>query len=362
MNEVLIQTPSKSYSVHIEAGIRHRIGSILKSASSYSRILIVADENAARYYEKDCVNALISHGFAVSVYTVPAGDQSKSMKQYEDVLTFALAEGLDRKSCIVALGGGMVGDLAGFVAASYMRGIGFVQVPTTLLAHDSSVGGKVAINLGKAKNMVGAFYQPDAVFYDTETLQTLPMDQWRSGFAEMLKHGIIGNVALLERLLKDCPTLEAVKQSSQFAELLATAIQVKADIVAADETEAGVRAHLNFGHTLAHSLESLSQFQLSHGDAVAIGMRFALKLSRRFTGVTEDESNWRQWFDQYGFPRMPQHFDPDALLALMKKDKKASYGTLHMVLLDALGVVSVRTMEDEAVLEELRSFQKEEQR
>src|SRR6185312_13145009 len=185
---------------------------------------------------------------------VPSGEQAKQFPIYEACLTFALENGLDRKSCIIAFGGGAVGDLAGFVAATYMRGIAFLQVPTTLLAHDSAVGGKVAINHPLGKNMIGAFHQPEAVVYHTPFLQSLPEKEWRSGYAEVIKHALIGDVELYHWLKEEVQTLADLRDE-KLIHILTKAIPVKANVVSQDETEKGVRAHLNFGHTLGHALE-----------------------------------------------------------------------------------------------------------
>ncbi|NGP43708.1 3-dehydroquinate synthase [Bacillaceae bacterium SIJ1] len=359
MRTIQIEASSNHYPVRVGAGLRHQLGQWINKGD-YSRVLLVADEAVVAYYSNDCMKAL-ENIVPVHLYAVPSGEASKSFSEYEKILQKALAVGLDRKSCMIALGGGMIGDLAGFAAASYMRGVGFIQIPTTLLAHDSSVGGKVAINLEHEKNMVGAFYQPDGVYYDIETLQTLPEHEWRSGFAEVIKHGIIGDSSLYHDLRNAFPSLDAVRSDADLALTIERAIRVKAHVVAQDETETGVRAYLNFGHTLAHALESMTNFEMSHGDAVSIGMRFALRMSRKLTGTQVQEKDWREWFDGLGFPRLSPHLDVCDMLKKMKKDKKSTSGQINMVLLEEIGRVCLRSVDDEMIIEELKAFQREEQ-
>ncbi|HET7657508.1 MAG TPA: 3-dehydroquinate synthase family protein, partial [Bacillales bacterium] len=200
MERVTISTPSKSYPVLIGKGLRHQLADILNELPNrFSSLLVITDDVVASSYLTDVLLALEGYDF-VDHYIVPHGEQAKSIQTFYDCQTFALEKGFDRRSAILALGGGVVGDLAGFVAATFMRGVGFIQLPTTLLAHDSSVGGKTAVNHSLGKNMIGAFYQPDAVIYDTETLMTLPEKEWRSGFAEVIKHSLIRDKSLYDLL------------------------------------------------------------------------------------------------------------------------------------------------------------------
>lgn len=206
---------------------------------------------------------------------IPSGEASKSFEMYSQAMTAMLEAKLDRSSVVIALGGGVVGDLAGFLASTYMRGISFVQMPTTLLAHDSSVGGKTGINHPLGKNLIGSFHQPDAVIYDLSLLDSLPKREWLSGFGEVLKHGYIGDQQLLDHV-------QSTGVTNITASVLRKSIAVKAKIVEADEREKGVRAHLNFGHTIAHALEQVSGYgALTHGEAVVNGMAFSLYLSKQ---------------------------------------------------------------------------------
>lgn len=273
---------------------------------------------------------------------IPSGEASKSFQNYYEIQSFALEKGLDRKSLVIALGGGVVGDLAGFVAATYMRGIPFIQVPTTLLAHDSSVGGKVAINHPLGKNMIGAFYQPEAVIYDTATLLTLPDREWRSGLAEVIKHGFIRSQSFYDWLRDEIKSFSDV-QGSRAQDLLRQSISIKATIVKEDEKEANVRAYLNFGHTLAHAIEAkLGYGKITHGEAVVIGMIFALKVSEQYYGIALDIKDILRWLKTYHYQlEIPSTLNIDDLIDAMKKDKKSANGKINMVLLKQIGDVEL---------------------
>lgn len=338
METIEIQTSSKRYPLFIGNGIRHELQQLLDQLNkSFSSYFIITDEMVAKYYLKDVMSTL--HNSKCFTHIVPNGEQVKSIDYYYECLTKALEYGLDRHSCIMALGGGVIGDLAGFVAATYMRGIGFIQVPTTLLAHDSSVGGKVAINHPLGKNMIGAFYQPDAVIYDVETLQSLSDTEWRSGFAEVIKHGLIWNPQLFEQV-RSIQSLQDLKKS-QLISMLSQAINVKAEIVSADETEKGIRSYLNFGHTLGHAIEAeLGYGTMSHGEAVVIGMIFAMKLSEQHYNIDLNIEELERWLQSLGFSTtIPSSLNTEQLIERMKKDKKSHHGQITMILLQSIGKV-----------------------
>jgi 3-dehydroquinate synthase len=349
MKTLDISTNSKQYPLFVGSGLRHRISDLLNQIDrSYSKCLIITDEAVAPLYLEDVKKGL---GYAdVITHIVPNGEEAKSFEHYYNCLTAALENGLDRKSFIVALGGGVVGDLAGFVAASYMRGIGFIQMPTTLLAHDSSVGGKVAINHPLGKNMIGSFYQPDAVIYDVETLQSLPDVEWRSGFSEVIKHALIWDFNFYEELKSAIPTINELK-NTDLTFILEKAIGVKAEVVSQDEKETGIRAYLNFGHTLAHAIEAeLGYGKISHGEAVAIGMIFAMRVSEGHYGINLPIETVEQWFKQLSLPtRIPSGLSARKLIERMKMDKKAMHGEIYMVLQKQIGEVETTSI-DEKVL------------
>ncbi|WP_088102207.1 3-dehydroquinate synthase [Halalkalibacter urbisdiaboli] len=355
MKKVVVSTASKQYSVYIQAGLRKEVGGFLQKLlkKAPSSVLVVTDSQVAKRYLTDVTNSFDSQ---VEVFqaVIPNGEASKSFSVYEQLLTKALECGLDRQSVIVALGGGVVGDIAGFVAATYMRGIRFIQVPTTLLAHDSSVGGKVAINHSLGKNMVGAFHQPEAVLYDTETLFTLPEHEWRSGFAEVMKHGLIREAPFYQWLIE---TIESFQELTidKVNKMLEKSIAVKAEIVTEDEKEIGIRAFLNFGHTLGHAIETkLGYGRMTHGEAVVIGMVFAMKLSEEVLNVTLPIVEFKKWLKKFHYQtEIPKELSAQELLDTMKKDKKVEAGSIRMVLLKEVGEAVVQEVNDSTLIQAL---------
>ncbi|PRO66814.1 3-dehydroquinate synthase [Alkalicoccus urumqiensis] len=343
-----VRAEARTYPIHIEGGVRHRVGSLVNaSVPGHSRVLIAADEHAASHYLED-----IAASFAErpDIYIIPSGEESKSQEEYFRLLTAALEAGLDRKSVICALGGGVTGDLAGFAAATFMRGISFVQIPTTLLAHDSSVGGKTGINHAAGKNLIGSFHAPSAVIYDPETFETLPERELRSGFAEVIKHAWISGDSWFSWLDQFVPSLTKFPKS-KMEELLSASIQVKARIVEEDEREKGKRAFLNFGHTLGHALESAAGYgRFTHGEAVAVGMLFAAELSRNILKADLPIHELKQMLTRLGYTtEIDKHLRIDDLIRRMRIDKKAADGTLRFVLLHELGRPELCTVPEEEV-------------
>ncbi|MBU8907247.1 3-dehydroquinate synthase [Desertibacillus haloalkaliphilus] len=351
MQDMLISTNSKQYPVFIGEQIRFDTAAFTKQVlgDNVSAILIITDDVVAKHYLDDLKNCLRDHNHVFS-YTLDHGEQAKSFQQYYDIQTYALEKGLDRRSLIIALGGGVVGDIAGFVAATYMRGIPFIQVPTTLLAHDSSVGGKVAINHPLGKNMIGAFHQPEAVIYDYSVFSTLPESQWRSGFAEVIKHALIWDPQFYDWLREEVDTFADI--SGETAErLLMRSMAVKAAVVQEDERESGIRAFLNFGHTLGHAIETeLGYGKITHGEAVVIGMAFALKLSERLFRCSLGSEDLSAWFRRYGYDtEIPQSLSAEQLLRTMRKDKKVQNGIIRMVLLKKIGQAELVEVDEEQI-------------
>ena len=274
---------------------------------------------------------------------------------YYQLLTEAMQHRLDRDSLIIALGGGVVGDLSGFVAATYMRGIDYVQIPTTILAHDSSVGGKVAINHELGKNMIGAFYPPQAVIFDVETIKSLSVKETRSGFAELIKEAFIANEAWLDEMLET--NIKHISEE-QLAHHLYQGIKVKAHIVEIDEKEADIRKFLNFGHTLAHALETEAGYgKLTHGEAVAIGMLFALRLGEKEFGKHKYDA-LAAWLKSNDYP-LTFDMEEQKLITHMKRDKKAHHDVLQFVLLESAGKPIIADMDETEVLQALKKFKKE---
>ena len=323
------------------------------------RCAIISDRNVAPRYAKAAQNSLSAAGFDPVLLTVPAGETAKSLKSVQTCYDRLAGHRLERKSFIVALGGGVVGDLAGFVAATYLRGIAFVQVPTTLLAQvDSSVGGKVGVNLEAGKNLVGAFHQPRLVLCDLDTLATLPAREFRAGLAEVIKYGIIHDARLFERLEHEMkPILR--RDPKTLAEIIARCCEIKAEVVGADETESGLRAILNFGHTIGHALEAISRYgKYLHGEAIAIGQVAAAELSARMLGLpASDVERIRRLFDRAGLPTEVQLTAAKlrGMFAAMRLDKKVAGGEIKFVLAERLGKVQWGQRVPENLIQEVIS-------
>ena len=281
MRIVPVELGKNSYDIYIGNGLEQQIGDFCQQAGFSGKGLIVTDTNVGPIYGQWLQNLLRQAGLQVEVYEIPAGESSKSMKMAETLFTKCIETGMDRKSPVFALGGGVVGDLAGFVAASYMRGVPFVQVPTSLLAQvDSSVGGKVAVNHPLGKNLIGAFYQPKVVFMDLNTLQTLPKREIYTGLGEIIKYGIIYDAEFF-KYLEDNIEQIACLDNDAAAHMAARSCEIKAAVVSQDEKELGLRAILNFGHTAAHAIEKNTGYTTyNHGEAVAIGMVCAAYISK----------------------------------------------------------------------------------
>ncbi len=320
-----------------------RIAALLKQP----RVLIVSDETVAALHTPALIAGLKAHGVHAELATVPAGEASKSFAHLEQVLDRCAEAGLDRKDMIVALGGGVVGDLAGLAAALYMRGVDFIQVPTTLLAQvDSSVGGKTAIDTPRGKNLVGAFHQPRLVLADIDVLKTLPERQLRSGWAEVLKHGLICDADFFD-WLGGAGAGGAAGDAAALTEAVVRSVRIKAAVVSEDEKEAGRRALLNLGHTFGHALETALGYDevLTHGEAVALGCCMAFRFSARL-GLCEEADARRVEAVTVaaGLPvRLDQAgaFDADRLIALMAGDKKAEGGALTFILARGIGRAEV---------------------
>jgi 3-dehydroquinate synthase len=340
---VNVSLGQRSYVIKIGPGLLDTIGRECGRAVLGKRCAVISDRNVAPLFGKTVKESLARAGFDSEMVVVSAGETSKSLKSVEECYDELAVHRLERKSFIVALGGGVVGDLAGFVAASYLRGIPFVQVPTTLLAQvDSSVGGKVGVNLKAGKNLVGAFHQPRLVLCDLDTLRTLPMREYRAGLAEVIKYGIIYDSDLFERLEGDIEKLLR-RDAKVLAAVIARCCEIKADVVAQDETESGLRAILNFGHTIGHALEAISHYgKYLHGEAISMGQVAAAKLSAEIAGLPEsDVIRIQKLFHRAGLPTnlALNPTQRKKLFAAMKLDKKVSAGEINFVLARRIGKV-----------------------
>ena len=351
-----VKLGERSYDILIGPGLIAQAATHFNAAKLGKRGVIITDTTVAPLYAGKLLAALSAGGFAVKVVTVPAGESSKSLRQANRLLEKMPGFGLDRHSFVVGLGGGVAGDLAGFVAGTYLRGLAFVQVPTTLLAQvDSSVGGKTGVNLPQGKNLVGVFHQPRLVLADTGTLTTLTERELRAGFAEVIKTGAIYDVKFFGWLEKNNRRVLR-REPAALAETVCRCCEVKAAVVGADEREGGLRAILNFGHTLGHALEALADYTgLRHGEAIAIGMNCAARLSVRHAGLPAAEARRIVKLCQTsGLPvRIGDGCDLPAMLKAMRLDKKAVGGRLRFVLLKRLGQAVVSDAVTDADIEEV---------
>lgn len=354
---VSIDTGTQTYPIHIGSDLLARSGDWLAALGVGPRVLVVTDRRVAGLFSETVQESLRRAGLEPAVAVIPPGERSKSLKQAARLYEAALQAGLDRRSCVVALGGGVVGDLAGFVAATYMRGIPLAQLPTTLLAQvDSSVGGKTGVDLPQGKNLVGAFHQPCLVVADVHTLATLPPREVRAGLAEVIKYGLILDADLFADLERQFQASRRVAVGSSANGLLYAprralpwsavsfwvqrSCEWKGAVVKEDPQESGRRAILNFGHTFGHALEArLGYRRLRHGEAVAIGMVTASRLSQRLGLLPAEEvERLENLLALAGLPTgLPPGLAPDDLLASMQHDKKAAQGRLRFVLLRRLG-------------------------
>jgi 3-dehydroquinate synthase len=341
---VRVELDRRAYDIDIGTSLIESSGSSISRKCGLRHAVIITDTNVQRPHAVRIGESLADCDINVDVLTIDAGETSKSLETVEALWSALLESGADRRTVVIAVGGGVVGDVAGFVAACYARGLAFVQVPTTLLAQvDSSVGGKVGINLPEAKNMVGAFWQPQYVLIDTSVLETLPQREYRAGLAEVVKYGVIldgdffsfleGNVASINR--RDDEVLQAI---------IARCCRLKADVVESDEREeTGRRAVLNYGHTFGHALEAVTGYgQLLHGEAVSIGMLCAARLAASL-GMIEAGLVARQsaLLSALNLPIAVPDVDREAMIAAMRHDKKTQHGQLRFVLPTRLGYVEL---------------------
>jgi len=348
VREILLPLPGRdqSYRIILEPGLRSRLGSLLTHLNQAKRLFLVSDRRVARLYGAQVAQTLKGAGLEPALLTVPNGERAKNWPVVQRLARELLEGGAHRDSLLLALGGGVVGDLTGFLASIFMRGLPFIQVPTTLLAMvDAAIGGKTAINLPEGKNLLGTFHQPRLVAIDPEFLQTLPRAEFLSGLAEVVKAALIRDGELLARLgvfLVKGPA-GLLRNPEELLEVIYRAAAIKAEVVAQDEREGGLRRLLNFGHTLGHGLEQASSFRLAHGRAVAWGMLAALKLSERLAGLpAEEASRARGLLQHLGLTRRPlPPLDPGAVLAALARDKKRLESGVPFVLLRRLGAAVV---------------------
>ena len=358
---IRVELGSRSYDVRIGSGLLARAGTEIAPLLKRSRVAIVTDETVAGLHLAALQASLSDAGIGSSALALPAGEGTKGWPGLERTVEWLLGEKVERRDVVIALGGGVIGDLAGFAAAVLRRGVRFVQIPTTLLAQvDSSVGGKTGINSPHGKNLVGAFHQPSLVLADISVLATLPPRDFLAGYGEVVKYGALGDAAFFDWLESNGPAMAAGDTDlRQYA--VRRSVEMKADIVARDETEEGDRALLNLGHTFGHALESATGYseRLLHGEGVAIGCALAFELSARLGLCSqEDPSRFRAHLQAMGMKRdlsdIPGDLpDVDGLLALMAQDKKVVDGQLRFILARAIGDAFVTSDVPEAKVRDL---------
>jgi 3-dehydroquinate synthase len=340
---VPVDIPDARYDITIRPGLLSRAGEVLARLTKSRRIGVVTDSQIAPLYLEKLQQSLESAGFAVVSAILPAGEHHKTLSDLLPVFDVLLSARIDRQTPIIALGGGVVGDMTGFVAATLLRGVPFVQMPTTLLAMvDASVGGKTGVNHSTGKNLIGAFHQPIAVLIDPETLRTLPPRELRGGLAECIKHDIIRDADGFARLEANLPRALGL-DIDYLTDLIAHNVAIKARVVAADPLENGERAHLNFGHTFGHAIETVSRYQYSHGECVGLGMAAAAHLALNL-GMIDGVAcrRIRAIVAAAGLPTGGLTLPTDAIVDAMAFDKKVKSGRLRFILPERIGRVIIR--------------------
>ncbi len=343
MATVAIELPHHRYDVTIRPGSLDALGHLTREAAPHGRCILIGDANVLNIHGQRAVESLRAAGYDVLTHAMPAGEDHKTLDTVRAAYDTMLEHRLERRSPVVALGGGVAGDTAGFIAATYLRGVPFIQCPTTLLAMvDASVGGKVGVNVPQGKNLIGAFHQPVAVVIDPLVLQTLPPRELRCGLAECVKHGVIRDGELFDWIQANLAKIQAL-DPAVMTELIARNVAIKAAVVMADEKEAGVRAHLNFGHTFAHAIEATAGYgRIEHGEAVSLGMVAATKLAiDRGTCDAGLLDKLTALLARIGLPTKEQLPDTDTLMAAMLLDKKVADARIRLVLPTAMGAVEI---------------------
>ncbi len=344
MNEIRVELGRRSYSIVVRSGILGDAAARISELCSPTRVLLLTHPKLADLYGRRLVKGLEAAGIQVATMLVPSGERSKTLKTVSRVYRALLEHRADRSSALIVLGGGVLGDVGGFAAATFLRGISFIQIPTTLLAQvDASIGGKTGVDLPQGKNLVGAFHQPRAVLIDTDTLGSLPARELRSGMAEVIKYGIICDKGLFDRLGKEMPRLLR-RDSPALASVVVRSCQIKADVVSKDESELGLRAILNFGHTVGHALESVTEYrQFKHGEAISIGMVSAALVGEEL-GIAPRDITERiaDLITAAGLPTaFPRNVSADDMIEAMSRDKKAVDGQFTFILTPRLGDTTI---------------------
>ena len=358
IKNIRVNLKNNSYPIVLSDGYKCSL-SFFKKYVPNKKIFVISDTNVAKLYLKFFEKFMKENKFTLFSFVFSAGEEQKNLKTLEEIYNFALACGIDRHYTVVALGGGVVGDTAGFFAATYMRGLKVIQIPTSLLAMvDSSIGGKTGVNIKNGKNIAGAFYQPEFVFINTNFLKTLPNIHLKNGMAEVIKYAISFDEKFFNYLLKTFN--KGILSNKDFAYIIGKCCGYKATVVSKDEKEKlGIREFLNFGHTFAHALETITKYKkYLHGEAVAFGMLFIAKLALNINFITkETEQKICEIIEAAGFYKPKFNFNVNVFLAIMKKDKKNVSKKIKFVLAKKIGtVVSKQEVEEKMVLKTLKEF------
>jgi 3-dehydroquinate synthase len=345
MQKIRVDLGDRSYNIVIDAGRLDEIGKNLLKFEFSRKICLLSNPTVFNLYGETVTRSIRDAGFELAEILIPDGEEYKTLASVEDIYSGMLKARLDRKSVVVALGGGVIGDIAGFAASTYMRGIDFVQVPTTLLAQvDSSVGGKTGVNHPLGKNMIGSFWQPRLVWIDTDTLNTLPRREFLSGVAEVIKYGVIWDEEFFGFL--EANAGKVLKHDREaLEEIIRRSCEIKAEVVSKDERESGLRAILNYGHTIGHAIETATAYtRYLHGEAVAIGMCAEARLAQQVISLEEKQvERIKAAADLYGLPSsLPGDVSFDAILSSMQLDKKAVSGDLKFILPERIGGVTIK--------------------
>ncbi len=335
---VEVALPHHQYDVCIEPGVLAELGEKVRALAPAKKCALITDEGVGALYAEKVAASLSQGAFTVQQFQFPGGEGRKSLETVSNCYQALLSSRLDRRSPVIGLGGGVVGDTAGFVAATYLRGVPFVQVPTSLLAMvDASVGGKVGVNVPQGKNLIGAFYQPRVVLIDPLVLQSLPERELRCGLAECVKHGLLADEELFSWTSENLASILSL-DTSTLVELIARNVKIKADIVVEDEKEQGRRALLNLGHTFGHAIEKTSNYAIQHGEAVALGILAAAEVSCRLQRFSVEQlEKVEKLFERIGLPTKAELPPAAELYEAMKLDKKVQDDSIRLVLLDRIG-------------------------
>ncbi|MDP6991703.1 MAG: 3-dehydroquinate synthase [Candidatus Marinimicrobia bacterium] len=350
MKTIHVELGNRSYPIHVQSGLRQTIPSLLKEQNHGQKWVIISQHRLMELFGFDLMAQLKNNDFDIDYITLPAGEAAKSLNEFSSVISQMIEMKCDRSTTILALGGGVVGDVAGFVASSFMRGIEYFQIPTTVLAMvDSSIGGKTGINIAEGKNLVGSIYQSRGVFVDPNILDSLPKEEVIAGLGEVIKYGAIWNQDFLNDTAKWMENLDTFP----YEEAIARSCEIKAEVVSKDEREGDLRRILNFGHTIGHALEShLGYGRIRHGEAVALGMKCAGYISQKLgLLLKEEQSTLVETINRLPLPEL-RHINGDYLMPFIKTDKKSEKGVLSFVVLDGLGNATISTEVTEELIQE----------